>query len=106
MRHQGPGPPAAVLTVGHSDRPLGDFLRLLRAHRVTAEAVPWRCHRSLIADALVVRGIPVMHILSASRTRPHLLRPWAHVEGTRVTYPAPAEGRAPTRGDNRSPPAG
>ncbi len=177
-----PSPHPTVLTVGHSDRPLEEFLRLLRAHGVTlvadvrkmpgsrrnpqfgrdtlpralrragigyvhlpgmgglrrprpdspntgwenasfrgyadhmltpefeaslrellghvgegrvalmcAEAVPWRCHRSLIADALVARGVAVGHILGAGRTRPHALRPWARVRGTRVTYPAPAE---------------
>lgn len=53
-----------------------------------AEAVPWRCHRSLIADALVVRSTPVEHILSGSRTYSHVLRPWAQVEGTQITYPA------------------
>jgi uncharacterized protein (DUF488 family) len=53
-----------------------------------AEAVPWRCHRSLIADALVVRGIAVEHILSPSRAQPHRLHPWARVEGTRITYPS------------------
>lgn len=52
-----------------------------------AEAVPWRCHRSLIADALVVRGVKVEHILSEARTNPHTLRSWAHVEGTMITYP-------------------
>jgi uncharacterized protein (DUF488 family) len=196
MRDDTPDPPL-VLTVGHSNRPLHDFLRVLRAHRVTlvadvrkmprsrrnsqfnqdtlpealrgvgigyvhlpglgglrrrqpdspntgwqnasfqgyadymlspefehslhellerargqrvalmcAEAVPWRCHRSLIADALSVRGIAVGHILSASRTQAHLLRPWARVQGTRITYPAPTEEQASTREDNRSPPAG
>lgn len=52
-----------------------------------AEAVPWRCHRSVIADALVVRGLKVEHIMSETRTDPHKLREWAHVEGTRITYP-------------------
>jgi uncharacterized protein YeaO (DUF488 family) len=52
-----------------------------------AEAVPWRCHRSLIADALLVRGFPVEEIQSATRTHPHYLTPWAHIEGTRITYP-------------------
>jgi uncharacterized protein (DUF488 family) len=52
-----------------------------------AEAVPWRCHRSLIADALVVRGIRVEHILSKTRTDPHSLRDWAKVDRTRLTYP-------------------
>jgi uncharacterized protein (DUF488 family) len=52
-----------------------------------AEAVPWRCHRSLIADALLVRGIDVLEIVSATRTTPLKLHPWAHVEWTDVTYP-------------------
>ena len=52
-----------------------------------AEAVPWRCHRSLIADALLIRGFPVEEIQSATRRRPHSLTPWIHVEGTRITYP-------------------
>jgi uncharacterized protein (DUF488 family) len=52
-----------------------------------AEAVPWRCHRSLIADALVVQGVRVEHILSATRRKEHSLTPFARVEGTRITYP-------------------
>jgi uncharacterized protein (DUF488 family) len=53
-----------------------------------AEAVPWRCHRSLIGDALSVRGIEVMDILSLKNVRPHTLTATARVEGTRITYPA------------------
>jgi uncharacterized protein (DUF488 family) len=58
-----------------------------------AEAVPWRCHRSLIADALVARGLVVEEILSPTRRRPHVLTPFARVRGTALTYPvaAPAE---------------
>ena len=52
-----------------------------------AEALPWRCHRSLIADALLVRGIAASEIVSGIRARPHFLTPWALVTGTRVTYP-------------------
>ena len=52
-----------------------------------AEAVPWRCHRSLVADALSVRGIPVVEILSQTNARMHKLTAFAHVEGERVTYP-------------------
>ncbi|HYL68666.1 MAG TPA: DUF488 domain-containing protein [Candidatus Limnocylindria bacterium] len=52
-----------------------------------AEAVPWRCHRSLVADALVIRGIQVLDIVSASPPRPHKLTPFARVRGTRITYP-------------------
>jgi len=53
-----------------------------------AEAVPWRCHRSLIGDALTVRGIAVEDIMSATRTQLHKLTPFAKVKGTKVTYPA------------------
>ena len=53
-----------------------------------AEAVPWRCHRSLIADALLARGIEVREIISSTRTQLHKLTPWARVTGTQVTYPA------------------
>ena len=53
-----------------------------------AEAVPWRCHRSLIADALTARGYPVEHIMSATKSNPHTLTSFARVEGTEVTYPA------------------
>jgi uncharacterized protein (DUF488 family) len=52
-----------------------------------AEAVPWRCHRSLVADALVVRGIRVLEIVGASKPKEHALTPFARVAGTRITYP-------------------
>jgi len=52
-----------------------------------AEAVPWRCHRSLIADALLARGARVEDIFSLTSTQPHRLTPFAHVFGTEVTYP-------------------
>jgi hypothetical protein len=52
-----------------------------------AEAVPWRCHRSLVADALLVRGVPVEDIMTASRTEPHTLTPFARVRGKQITYP-------------------
>jgi uncharacterized protein (DUF488 family) len=58
-----------------------------------AEAVPWRCHRSLIADALLVRGIPSEDITSRTRRQPHVLTPFARVEGLRITYPAYAASR-------------
>jgi uncharacterized protein (DUF488 family) len=52
-----------------------------------AEAVPWRCHRLLIADALSVRGIGVEHILSGVRTQAHTLTSWARVRGKQIIYP-------------------
>lgn len=67
---------------------LMDRARMDRIALMCAEAVPWRCHRSLIADALAVRGIRVEHILSGVRTRTHTLTPWARIEGKRITYPA------------------
>jgi len=70
-----------------------------------AKAVPWACHRSLIADALLVRGIRTEHIMSTTHRRPHTLTPFAKVQGTRVTYPAQSKeapsserSRAPMRG--------
>ncbi len=60
-----------------------------------AEAVPWRCHRSLVADALVVRGVAVEHILSESRRTPHTLTPWARVDGPSITYPPEAPAAEP-----------
>lgn len=53
-----------------------------------AEAVPWRCHRSLIADALTVRGFEVRDIMSVTSAKPHKLNPMARVQGQRLTYPA------------------
>jgi uncharacterized protein (DUF488 family) len=52
-----------------------------------AEAVPWRCHRSLIADALIVRGYEVRDIMTEKRAKPRKLNPMAKVEGQRITYP-------------------
>lgn len=52
-----------------------------------AEAVPWRCHRSLIADALTVRGVRVEDIMNDKQPKVHALTPWAHVEGLTITYP-------------------
>jgi len=52
-----------------------------------AEAVPWRCHRSLIADALLARGIRVEEVVGTDTVRDHGLTPFAHVDGDRVLYP-------------------
>jgi len=52
-----------------------------------AEAVPWKCHRSLVSDALVARGICVKHIIGRGRAQEHKLTPFAHVRGRHVTYP-------------------
>jgi len=73
------------------DNNLDDLIELAESERVAimcAEAVPWRCHRSLIADALLAQGIEVQEITSAIRTQLHTLTPWGKVNGTQVTYPA------------------
>ncbi len=69
---------------------LETLIQMSRQKRVAimcAEAVPWRCHRSLVADALNVHGVPVIEILSESNYRTHKLTPFAQVEGTQITYP-------------------
>lgn len=57
-----------------------------------AEALPWKCHRSLLSDALVVRGLRVIHILSSGKTQDHRLTSFARVRGGRITYPATRKG--------------
>jgi uncharacterized protein (DUF488 family) len=52
-----------------------------------AEALPWRCHRSLISDALVVRHVKVEHIISLNNCLSHELSEWAKVEGNQISYP-------------------
>jgi uncharacterized protein (DUF488 family) len=56
-----------------------------------AEAVPWRCHRSLVADALVARGWEVLHILGVGQVTPHRLTSFAMVQDGRLMYPAPID---------------
>lgn len=60
-----------------------------------AEAVPWRCHRSLIGDALIVRGIDVVDIFTSKSAKPHTITPMAEIYGERVTYPAQVEEGSP-----------
>lgn len=54
-----------------------------------AEAVPWRCHRNLLSDDLVRRGLEVLHILGERSVRPHSFSPMARAEPDRVVYPPP-----------------
>ena len=58
-----------------------------RVALMCAEAVPWRCHRSLIADALLVHGFDVQEIISPTRLQPHKLTSFAKLEGIALTYP-------------------
>ncbi|ALA60510.1 DUF488 family protein [Nitrospira moscoviensis] len=60
-----------------------------------AEAVPWRCHRSLIADALTSQGWTVVDIMTEQRADPHRLTPFAKMTQGRVTYPAPMDEQEP-----------
>jgi uncharacterized protein (DUF488 family) len=74
---------------------LMSLIELARNDRLAlmcAEAVPWRCHRSLIADALVIRGVSTCEIVSPTRLQPHKLTTFACVHGTEITYPPNAEG--------------
>lgn len=66
---------------------LMDLAATRQAAIMCAEAVPWRCHRSLIADALAARGIKVEHIFGATSRKSHTYTPFARVEGKAVTYP-------------------
>jgi uncharacterized protein (DUF488 family) len=69
---------------------LAELIKQAKQERIAlmcAEAVPWRCHRSLIADALTVQGIRVEEIVSKTSRQLHLLTPFAKVEGTAITYP-------------------
>lgn len=68
---------------------------LARRERCTlmcAEAVPWRCHRSLIGDALLVRQVQVEDIIGPKERKPHRLTPWARVDGLTVSYPVATDG--------------
>jgi len=70
---------------------LDKLVALAKSERIAvmcAEAVPWRCHRSLIADALLARGMKVHEITSATRARPHTLTAWAKISRKQVTYPS------------------
>jgi uncharacterized protein (DUF488 family) len=73
------------------EKALNELMRLAQKRRTAimcAEAVPWRCHRSLIADALVAHGVEVQEITSQTSVRPHTMTPWARMEEGRITYPA------------------
>jgi uncharacterized protein (DUF488 family) len=69
-------------------RALMELAKTERLVLMCAEAVPWRCHRSLIADALSVRGVQVEHILSLTSLQSHKITPWAKVNGTHIAYPS------------------
>lgn len=89
------------------EQSLEDLIRLAARDRIAlmcAEAVPWRCHRSLIADALLVRGIRTEDIISPIRSTIHTLTPFAKVRGTAITYPAEVSSDSSKKSFNQSTP--
>ena len=82
------------------EKQIEELIQLAKEHRIAltcAEAVPWRCHRSLIGDALTVRGIRAEDIMSLKQRRLHTLTPFAHVRGSTVMYPAENSSRPKKR---------
>jgi len=85
-------------------RSLDELIQLANQERIVlmcAEAVPWRCHRSLIADALLVRGIRTEDIMSPTRRQAHTLTSFAKVRGSAITYPAEVSGSNPKKSSNK-----
>lgn len=82
---------------------LNELIELANHDRIAlmcAEAVPWRCHRSLIADALLIRGIRTEDIMSLTRSKVHTLTPFAEVHGTLLSYPSETSHEAPRANRN------
>lgn len=74
------------------DESMEELIRMAQEQTIVimcAEALPWRCHRSLISDALLVRKLTAMHIFSKTNVHPHTLTPFARIKGKRITYPSP-----------------
>ncbi|MCL4519054.1 MAG: DUF488 domain-containing protein [Thaumarchaeota archaeon] len=77
---------------------LRKVIELSKNHRIAlmcAESVPWRCHRTLIADALLVQKIQTNHLFSVTASKKHTLTPWAKVRGNTITYPEPIIDHSP-----------
>jgi uncharacterized protein (DUF488 family) len=86
---------ADYMQTAEFERNVSELMALAAERRVAimcAEAVPWRCHRSLISDAVTARGGEVRHIMSADKADAHRMTSFARVEGTRVTYPPESLG--------------
>jgi uncharacterized protein (DUF488 family) len=82
---------ADYMETSEFENQLDKLIKLSQGKRIAlmcAEALPWRCHRSLIADALEVRGVKVDHILSPADLQPHRMTPFAQVQGTQLLYPS------------------
>jgi hypothetical protein len=79
---------------------MDELIQLAKQDRIAlmcAEAVPWRCHRSLIADALLVRGIKTEDIMTLTHRTLHTLTSFAKVKGTTVTYPPEGAQKIPKK---------
>ena len=84
---------ADYMTTGDFTTALDELTVAAAQQRTTimcSEAVPWRCHRRLVADALIVRGWEIRDIISKGAAKPHALTPFARVEEGRLSYPAEA----------------
>jgi uncharacterized protein (DUF488 family) len=91
---------ADYMQTSEFEQSLEELIELAKQERIAimcAEAVPWRCHRSLIADALLVRRIRPEDIMSPTRRQVHTLTPFAKVRGTTITYPAEVSRSCPKK---------
>ncbi len=87
---------ADYMLTGDFDTNLTVLIASARAKRTVllcAEAVPWRCHRSLISDALVIRGITVIHLLDQKHSYSHSVTPWARVRNSHLIYSEESYGK-------------
>ncbi len=87
---------ADYMQIEEFEKNLKELIHLAGSEQIAlmcAEALPWRCHRSLIADALLIRDIRVEHIMSLNRRSPHTLTPFAQVNGLSITYPPDSEAK-------------
>ncbi len=92
---------ADYMQTSEFDAGVNRLMKLARQKRsaiMCAEAVPWRCHRSLVADALTVRGFQVGDIMSRNRSQVHSLTPFARIKGHRITYPLGDRGGSRVKG--------
>ena len=88
------------------EQSLDKLIQLAKQERIAmmcAEAVPWRCHRSLIGDALLIRKIRTEDIMSPTRRQVHTLTPFAKVRGSTITYPAEASRTIPKKAPVKRP---
>jgi uncharacterized protein (DUF488 family) len=86
---------ADYMQTAEFQRAVKELIALGKTSRIAimcAEAVPWRCHRSLVGDALIVRHTPVEDIMSAHKSSPHKLTKFAQVKGEQILYPPKIDG--------------